>query len=237
MSSSFENSYNVNFRYKNFQHTLENFIKFLCYLSLEEKFINKKEEEIKMIGNFKNIILVIGGILTNCLEKKNMGSNNFTKKYNKSAVPEYIWYISLIIIAITLVFTVMSLVSKTNRESVKSIPQIKDVSFSIVVTPLNELKLINLQVLGIEREKLEDFYFFCEGVYFRLGNEINTSMYFSKDINNYFTLIKEININTTKYSFPDSCKEENAKWLLFYGEPGNGGVKLTESFVQYRSFK
>ena len=155
----------------------------------------------------------------------------------KSAVPEYIWYISLIIIAITLVFTVMSLTNKVNKNRVKSIPEIKDVSFTIILTPLGELKLIDFRVLGVEKEKLNDFYLFCENKYFKLSDEINVSFYFSKDLNNYLVLNKELNINLTKYNFSEKCKKENAKWMLFYGEPGNNAVKLAETYVEYRSFK
>jgi hypothetical protein len=160
----------------------------------------------------------------------------FNKKKKKSAIPEYIWYISLIIIAITLVFTVVSITNKVNKENVNKVPEIKDVSFSIIVTPLNEIKLVDLRALGIKKEDLVNFYLYCDGKYFRLGDEINISTYFSKDINNYVVLNKEIDLNLSKYNFSESCKKENAKWLLFYGEPGSNAAKLAETYVEYRSF-
>ncbi|HIQ51492.1 MAG TPA: hypothetical protein EYH54_06010 [Nautiliaceae bacterium] len=155
----------------------------------------------------------------------------------KSAVPEYIWYISLIIIAVTLVFGVISLANRANKESIKTVPKIRDINFNLVITPLNELRLVDLRVLGIDKEDLNNFYFFCEGKYFRLSDEINVSSYFSKDLNNYLTLIREFNINLSKYNFSEECGKENAKWLLFYGEPGENAAKLAEALVEYRSFR
>jgi ABC-type antimicrobial peptide transport system permease subunit len=152
----------------------------------------------------------------------------------KSAIPEYIWYISLIVIAIVLVTTVVSLTNKAKKNNV-NLPEIRDAQLVIYKTPLGDLKLADIEVLGLKKDDLNNLYLYCNGHYVDINQIVNTTIGFSKTPNNYLSLNNEVNLNLTALGFNESCGEEGAKWSLFYGNPEENGIKITETEVEFKS--
>ncbi|MEO2154283.1 MAG: hypothetical protein ABGW69_00575, partial [Nanoarchaeota archaeon] len=64
----------------------------------------------------------------------------------RAAVPEYIWYISLIIIAITLVVGIVNITKKSNKNITP--PTNLQASFDIKVTPQKQLVVSDLSFIG-----------------------------------------------------------------------------------------
>jgi hypothetical protein len=151
---------------------------------------------------------------------------NFIKKLRKirkkSAVPEYIWFISLVVIAITLVISLKSIFS--NASNVAKNIQINDVNAEIKIHRdyLGGLWLEKLKFKvpkGVnEKEFINNLKLVCfddkKGPLIINLTELNTK-FLSKDISNYYTLTIPIHLSgpddTTVlyYSFDDCINGNN----------------------------
>ena len=153
----------------------------------------------------------------------------------KSAIPEYIWYISLIVIAIVLVTTIVSLTQKAKDKNVK-LPDISDAQLYIYKDPLGNIKIGDIRVLGIKKQDLNNVYLYCDGTYYPLSAMFNVTIDFARTQDNYLSLNKQnYVINFTKFNYSDKCKEEGALWALFYGNPKESGMKIAETKLEFRS--
>jgi hypothetical protein len=157
------------------------------------------------------------------------------KKNKKAAIPEYIWYLSLIVIAILLVTTVITIANKTKNSNV-NMPDIKDAQLLIYKTPTGDVEIDDLRILGIKKEDLKGFYLYCNGHSEKLDNIFNITTDFSRLPNNYIGLNKQNYVlNLTKYGYNKSCGDEGAQWSLFYGDPQNDGILVTKTKVKFKS--
>jgi hypothetical protein len=100
----------------------------------------------------------------------------------KSAVPEYIWYISLIIIAITLVVGVANIAKKANKNIEP--PSNLNVQFDVIIDPNNIVKIKTLEFIGdfdLEKD--------APNLYLKCGNSYKNLMelFLAKNPNELFT--------------------------------------------------
>ena len=156
-----------------------------------------------------------------------------SRKQKRSAVPEYIWYISLIIIALSLVFVVTSIVKRTKKNP--SIPDIKEMDFLFYVDPLNNLVIEDMTIQGLEKKEVNNIYLQCEGKYFSLSelfDNISLDNLFAYDVNGYLTLIrKNYIVNKTELNISENCAKKGSEWQIFFGNPEEGGVLLGRTTV------
>ncbi len=158
-----------------------------------------------------------------------MSRNKLSKK---SAIPEYIWYISLIVISLTLVLTIVTMAKKTRKKL--NIPEIKDATFTIYVDPLNKIYLEDMLIQGVNKKNLVNFYISCEDKSVNLSTLFNQNPenLFVVNSNNYLELLKkDFEINLTALNMSDKCKKEGSRWYLFYGDPKEGGVVIARAEV------
>jgi hypothetical protein len=89
--------------------------------------------------------------------------NSFNIQLKKSAVPEYIWYISLIIIAITLVVGIVNITKKSNKNIEP--PSNLNVQFDVTIDPNNVVRIKILDFIGsFDLEKdAPNLYLCCGG--------------------------------------------------------------------------
>jgi hypothetical protein len=159
-----------------------------------------------------------------------MDKSKFSKK---SAIPEYIWYISLIVISLSLVLMVVNIAKKSRKNP--SIPEIRDATFTIYVDPLNRIYLEDMLIQGVKKEDLANFYIGCNGnnVDFTTFFNQSPSKLFATNSNNYLELIrKNFEINLTAINISDDCKKEGSEWYLFYGNPEEGGSIVAKTNVE-----
>ena len=158
-------------------------------------------------------------------------------KPKKSAVPEYIWYISLIIIAITLVVGVANITKKANKNIEP--PSNINVKFDVYIDPNNRVILKELEFIGQwDLEKDTPFLFLKCGN--TLINSVNLSVIanvskitdlFARKSNGEIGLINYNGIILSNGSKNNSCFQKGAVWELWYGNPNEGGVLLAQDKV------
>ena len=155
------------------------------------------------------------------------------KNIKKAAIPEYIWYISLIVISLSLVLMVVNIAKKSRKNP--SIPEIRDATFTIYIDPLNRIYLEDMLIQGVKKENLVNFYIGCNGnnVDFTTFFNQNPSTLFATNSNNYLELIKKnFEINLTAIKISEDCKKEGSEWYLFYGNPEEGGAIVAKTNVE-----
>jgi hypothetical protein len=104
-------------------------------------------------------------MLKRLLNSNKAKKTNFIEKLakKKSAVPEYIWYISLIIIAITLVVGIVNITKKANKNVTP--PSNLNVQFDVTIDPNNVVRIKTLDFIGsFDLEKdAPNLYLCCGG--------------------------------------------------------------------------
>ena len=131
----------------------------------------------------------------------------------KSAVPEYIWYISLIIIAITLVVGIVNITKKANKNIQP--PSNLNVQFDVQIDPNNVVRLKTLDFIGsFDLEKDTPNLHLCCG-----GS--------CKNLMELFLAKKPTDLFTRKVSGAIGLKDmnglilgKNGKAMLFDGKSG-----------------
>ncbi|MEO2154775.1 MAG: hypothetical protein ABGW69_03110, partial [Nanoarchaeota archaeon] len=92
----------------------------------------------------------------------NKSSVNSKRPLKLSAVPEYIWYISLIIIAITLVVGIVNITKKSNKNIEP--PSNLNVQFDVTIDPNNIVRIKTLDFIGsFDLEKDAPNLYLCCG--------------------------------------------------------------------------
>jgi hypothetical protein len=161
----------------------------------------------------------------------------------KSDVPEYIWYISLIIIAITLVVGVANIAKKANKNIEP--PSNLNVQFDVIIDPNNIVKIKTLEFIGdFDLEKdAPNLYLKCGNSYENLMKLFNTSeptQIFTrkatgsiglKDFDGLILKNKNDTNSSIVKKFPLFCFQKDGVWEIYYGNPDEGGVMLAQDKV------
>ena len=153
----------------------------------------------------------------------------------KSAVPEYIWYISLIIIAITLVVGIVNITKKSNKNI--NPPENLQTNFDVKITPQHQLVISSLSFIGdFDPQKDGAFlYLCCNQKCQPLSKIFNpNNFWFVRTATGSISLktpVVIVNTQNLTSMYPASCLQKGAIWELYYGEPNQGGVLLKKDSV------
>ncbi len=163
----------------------------------------------------------------------------------KSAIPEYIWYISLIIISITLVVTIANIAKKGNKNIEP--PSNVNIQFDVQIDPNNVVKIKELNIIGQWDNDKDTKYLYlccnniCKNLLQIFNSSTPTDLLVRKvsggiGLKAYGGLILfNPNDNSTDLInssiFDKTCYQKGAIWRLYYGDPNEGGVMLTQDKV------
>jgi hypothetical protein len=143
--------------------------------------------------------------------------------FKRSAVPEYIWYISLIIISITLVIGIANIAKKSNKNVEP--PSNVNVQFDVVIDPNNVVKIKTLNFIGqwdLEKD--------TPNLYLKCGNSSKNLMelFLAKKVSDLFVRKASGEIGLKAYD--GLILGKNGKAMLFDGKTGYIEVPFSNDF-------
>ena len=157
------------------------------------------------------------------------------KSFRKSAVPEYIWYISLIIISITLVVGIANIAKKGNKNIEP--PSNVNVKFDLRLNNLNQIIFNDLHFVGqwdLDKDT-PNLYIGCNGKYLPLQELFSPlKEWFVRKADGTQGLKGStlfIGKENLEQYFGEQCVQKGAIWELWYGNPNEGGVMLAQDVV------
>ena len=156
----------------------------------------------------------------------------------KSAVPEYIWYISLIVISITLVVGIVNITKKANKNIEP--PSNLNVQFKVTIDPNKVVKIKTLDFIGdFDLNKDTKYLYLCCGGscknMMELFSATNSTDLFVRKVSGSVGLRSYNGLvfnEQTKSYYPLQCFKKGAVWELYYGNPSEQGYLLAQSEVK-----
>jgi len=183
------------------------------------------------------------------------------KRIKKSAIPEYIWYVSLIAITLGLVVVINSITSKSTKQAT-SVKQgapftVASMSISTVAGKENTISLDELVIspkVSFKKDDLNALFVRCEKdtdyakvtcLKLLADNKINSTNLKNCNLGDYhvdqdifvlegtgvYNLLSNIEISKKKWNISDECFKKGTKWFLFYSDPKQGGTRVYETTV------